>query len=183
VFRHRTHYLLAERGGEIVGVLPLAQVKSRLFGHSLVSLPFCAYGGVLADTTPPIARCTRPRRRSRANSASAHLEYCATSARRTALAAARTCTSPSSRSCPTVEANLLAIPRKQRAMVRKGIKAGLVGEIDADTDALLRRCTPTTCTATARRRFPRYFACCARPSATPARCSPCSPEGKPVIAA
>jgi FemAB-related protein (PEP-CTERM system-associated) len=34
---------------------------------------------------------------------------------------------------PEVEANMNAIPRKQRAMVRKGIKAGLTGEIDADT--------------------------------------------------
>ena len=33
---------------------------------------------------------------------------------------------------PEVEANLLAIPRKQRAMVRKGIKNGLRSEIDAD---------------------------------------------------
>ncbi len=49
VFRHRTHYLLAERDGAIVGVLPLAEVRSRLFGHSLVSLPFCAYGGPAAD--------------------------------------------------------------------------------------------------------------------------------------
>ena len=32
MFRHRTHYLLAERGVEIVGVLPLAQIKSLLFG-------------------------------------------------------------------------------------------------------------------------------------------------------
>ena len=39
------HYLLAERGGAIVGVLPLAEVKSLLFGHALVSLPFCVYGG------------------------------------------------------------------------------------------------------------------------------------------
>jgi FemAB-related protein (PEP-CTERM system-associated) len=31
---------------------------------------------------------------------------------------------------PDVEANLLAIPRKQRAMVRKGIQRGLVAEID-----------------------------------------------------
>src|SRR6185295_5439672 len=45
VFRHRTLYLLAERAGSIVGVLPLAEVKSRLFGHSVVSLPFCVYGG------------------------------------------------------------------------------------------------------------------------------------------
>jgi FemAB-related protein (PEP-CTERM system-associated) len=34
------------------------------------------------------------------------------------------------------EANLNAIPRKQRAMVRKGIKAGLVGELDPGIDNL-----------------------------------------------
>src|SRR3569832_1666829 len=48
-FGHRTQFMLAERGGEIVGVLPLAEIRSRLFGHSLGSLPFCAYGGILAD--------------------------------------------------------------------------------------------------------------------------------------
>ena len=31
-----------------------------------------------------------------------------------------------------------AIPRKQRAMVRKGIKAGLVGEVDDDIEHLYR---------------------------------------------
>src|SRR3569833_2482842 len=49
VFGHRTHFMLALRVGEIVGVLPLAEIRSRLFGHSLGSLPFCAYGGILAD--------------------------------------------------------------------------------------------------------------------------------------
>ncbi|MCW5570588.1 MAG: hypothetical protein KIT78_05795, partial [Steroidobacteraceae bacterium] len=44
-FGHRTHYLVARAGGEVRGVLPLAEVKSRLFGHSLVSTPFCVYGG------------------------------------------------------------------------------------------------------------------------------------------
>src|SRR5260370_19728450 len=48
-FGHRTHYLLAERASQIVGVLPLAEVKSFLFGHSLVSLPFCAVAGVAAS--------------------------------------------------------------------------------------------------------------------------------------
>jgi hypothetical protein len=38
------------------------------------------------------------------------------------------------RSCPTPEANMNAIPRKQRAMVRKGIKAGLASEIDETVD-------------------------------------------------
>ncbi|HEY9397587.1 MAG TPA: peptidoglycan bridge formation protein FemAB, partial [Burkholderiales bacterium] len=48
VFRHRAHYLIAERDGGIVGVLPLAEVKTLLFGHALTSLPFGVYGGVAA---------------------------------------------------------------------------------------------------------------------------------------
>ena len=47
----------------------------------------------------------------------------------------RTSTSRFARSLePDVDANMLAIPRKQRAMVRKGIKHGLVGVIDDGTD-------------------------------------------------
>jgi len=42
VFRHETHFLYAEVDGAIEAVLPLARVKSLLFGHSLVSLPFAA---------------------------------------------------------------------------------------------------------------------------------------------
>src|SRR5436190_464177 len=49
-FGHRTHFLYAERDGRIDGVLPLAEVKTRLFGHTLVSLPFCVYGGIVART-------------------------------------------------------------------------------------------------------------------------------------
>ena len=40
VFRHRTHFLFTEEAGRITGVLPLAHVKSMLFGQSLTSLPF-----------------------------------------------------------------------------------------------------------------------------------------------
>ena len=49
VFHHRAHYLLARRGERITGVLPLFELKSRLFGHSLVSIPFAIGGGVVAD--------------------------------------------------------------------------------------------------------------------------------------
>lgn len=40
-------YLCAIRNGRIVGLLPLVRVRSRLFGHTLTSLPFCSYGGPL----------------------------------------------------------------------------------------------------------------------------------------
>ena len=49
-FGHRAYYLAAIADGAICGVLPLVLVRSRLFGSSLVSLPFFSYGGVLADT-------------------------------------------------------------------------------------------------------------------------------------
>src|SRR5687767_90971 len=48
-FGHRTHYLLAERGAEVAGVLPLAEVKSFIFGHALISLPFFHVAGAAAD--------------------------------------------------------------------------------------------------------------------------------------
>jgi len=49
-FGHTTVYLLALDDGRPVGVLPLALMKSLLFGRFLVSLPFVTYGGVLADS-------------------------------------------------------------------------------------------------------------------------------------
>jgi FemAB-related protein (PEP-CTERM system-associated) len=48
-FGHRAHYLTARRGTRIAGVLPLFEMKSLLFGHALVSLPFAIGGGLAAD--------------------------------------------------------------------------------------------------------------------------------------
>lgn len=36
-------------GGELRGVLPVVRIRSRLFGHYLVSMPFLNYGGPLGD--------------------------------------------------------------------------------------------------------------------------------------
>lgn len=47
-FGHRTMYLAAKNArNEISGILPCVQMKSRLFGNFLVSLPFFNYGGLL----------------------------------------------------------------------------------------------------------------------------------------
>ena len=53
VMRHRRHDLVAERDGRLAGVLPLVEVRSRLFGHSLTSLPFAVYGGFKLKPTVP----------------------------------------------------------------------------------------------------------------------------------
>jgi FemAB-related protein (PEP-CTERM system-associated) len=59
VFGHRAHYLLARRGEAITGVLPLFEMKSLLFGHSLVSIPFAIGGGVAADDPEAAAGLVR----------------------------------------------------------------------------------------------------------------------------
>jgi FemAB-related protein (PEP-CTERM system-associated) len=50
-FGHPTFYLAAVgTGRRVAGVLPLVQLKSRLFGNLLVSLPYFNYGGICADS-------------------------------------------------------------------------------------------------------------------------------------
>jgi FemAB-related protein (PEP-CTERM system-associated) len=46
---HSCFYLYATQDNTIVGLLPLARVKSLLFGDALVSTPFCVYGGALGS--------------------------------------------------------------------------------------------------------------------------------------
>jgi serine/alanine adding enzyme len=46
---HEPYLLVATQGGQPVGVLPLAFVKSRLFGRFLVSLPYVNSAGVVAE--------------------------------------------------------------------------------------------------------------------------------------
>lgn len=48
LFGHECPYLEArDTGGRLAGVLPLVRVRSALFGHYLVSMPFLNYGGPL----------------------------------------------------------------------------------------------------------------------------------------
>ena len=48
-YKHKPYYLLAEKGSEIVGILPLFLMKSRFLGTFLLSVPFGDYGGICAD--------------------------------------------------------------------------------------------------------------------------------------
>ena len=58
VFRHECIYLAARDGeARLAGVLPLVRVKSLLFGHYLVSMPFLNYGGPLGDDAAVRALC------------------------------------------------------------------------------------------------------------------------------
>jgi len=129
-FAHRTHYLLAERGAQIAGVLPLAEVKSLLFGHALVSLPFCATAGIAAADVEAAAALQRAAQALGKRLGVRHLELRHDEPLAPAWPRQGLYASFRKALAPEAEANLLAIPRKQRAMVRKGIKNGLQGELD-----------------------------------------------------
>jgi FemAB-related protein (PEP-CTERM system-associated) len=48
-YGHKTFYLAAYDTNAIVGVLPLVKIKPPFAKGVLISLPFCDYGGILAD--------------------------------------------------------------------------------------------------------------------------------------
>jgi FemAB-related protein (PEP-CTERM system-associated) len=133
-FGHKTHYLFAEEGGRIVGVLPLGHVKSFLFGNALISNPFCVYGGAAAESEAARkaleeAACELARRLGvdylelrniKSNGSGRPIKSLYVTFRKPLD--------------PDPEKNLAAVPRKQRAMIRKGIGAGLKGVIDSGID-------------------------------------------------
>lgn len=133
-FSHDTHYLIAEQAERIIGVMPLVRVKSFLFGDNLVSLPFGVYGGSLsADEKTRVAldqfACVLAE-----NLKVDALELRHLQARHTDWPNKDLYFTFRKNISSDAEENLKAIPRKQRAMVRKGIKAGLTGVEDSDID-------------------------------------------------
>jgi FemAB-related protein (PEP-CTERM system-associated) len=134
-FGQSTHFLVASSGGRIRGLLPLAHYKSRLFGNALISNGCCMGGGPIADDDRThdaldVAACSlmdtlkadfleyrRPSRR--------HFEWASRDDLYVTFERAIE---------PGEEQNLKQIPRKQRAVVRKAIDAGLVAEIDTTVD-------------------------------------------------
>jgi FemAB-related protein (PEP-CTERM system-associated) len=142
-FGHATHYVAAERDGAITGVLPLARIRTLLFGDSLISVPFCVNGGPLAADAESFAALA------------AHAESVMQQAGVKVLEFRFLHAVPADWLSPTDwpekeglyvifrkpisaddDANMKAIPRKQRAMVRKGINLGLTSEIDRTTARL-----------------------------------------------
>ena len=131
-FGHRTHYLLAEQGGEIRGVLPLAHVRSFVFGSALISTPFCVYGGIVSDDAAAHQALTA---RACELARSLDVDYLELRNRRRQFPewpAKDLYVTFRKKIDAESEANMLAIPRKQRAMVRKGLQKNLTVAIDAD---------------------------------------------------
>ncbi len=134
VFQQKTHFLYAEEDGEIQGVFPLGHVSSWIFGSSLASIPFAVYGGVVANSMAVGEALEREAQRIAQALGVAHLESRNRHLRHTHWPTQSMYVTFRKEILPDEEANLQAIPRKQRAMVRKGMKGGLVSTVDDHVD-------------------------------------------------
>ena len=134
VFGHDTHFLFTRSEGRITGVLPLAHVKSMLFGKSLTSLPFAVYGGVASEDESAAQMLEAEAERLARELGVDHLELRQLQRQHADWPRQQVYVTFRKEIFADEEANMLAIPRKQRAMVRKGIKAGLTSEIDAGVE-------------------------------------------------
>jgi FemAB-related protein (PEP-CTERM system-associated) len=134
VFRHECYFLYAERDGCIQGVLPLGHVNSWLFGNSLTGLAFTVYGGVAAIDAEVADALEREAQQIAQRLGVSHLELRNVTARHADWPTQDLYVTFRKEILADEDANMLAIPRKQRAMVRKGIKNGLRSEIDSGVD-------------------------------------------------
>ncbi len=131
---HKTYFLYVTLKGTIQGVLPLAEINSYLFGHSLSSLPFCVYGGIAATSEQARTALDQAAQTLASQLGVDYLEYRNIRARHQDWPTKDLYVTFRKEIHSETELNMQAIPRKQRAMVRKGIKAGLQSVIDQDTE-------------------------------------------------
>lgn len=127
---HRTFYLAAEEDGELRAVLPLVRVRSRLFGDTLSSLAFCAHAGTLSTSAEAATRVEDEALDLARRLGVDSLEYRRTSpggAGRLTKDLYDTFAKPIE---PDADANMKAIRSKQRNVIRKGMKSGLVSRED-----------------------------------------------------
>lgn len=121
----RAHYLLAERGGVLVGCLPLSEIRSPLFGNALVSAGFGTGGGILGEGVDALA------------AAAVALGFPSIELRGGPVPDGWTVSEGTyanfDRDLPAGEAALFeSIPRRQRAEARKGLDFGLTTSAGAN---------------------------------------------------
>lgn len=137
-FGHKTHFLYVENEGQISAILPLVHINSLLFGNNLVSVAPCVFGGIVAADEASYQLLDQEACRLAEELAVDTLEMRNKTQKSPDRPHKDLYVSFRKELDTDVEKNFLAIPRKQRAVVRKGIEAGLTSVIDSNIDRLYR---------------------------------------------
>ena len=122
---HESIFLIARRGSEICGVLPLTLVSSALFGRILCSMPFVNYGGPCAsDPAACDALVAAARERARARKVK-YLELRCKSELQTDMQLSKRKISMTIALDPDHEALFGRFTTKHRTNIRRSFKNGL----------------------------------------------------------
>ena len=133
-FGHTPHFLEARRAGALAAVLPLVEVKSRIFGHSLISNAFCVGGGPLAVDDDALAEILDQAAQLGRKLGVDYVELRDTP-RADGWIARGDLYAGFAREIPAdEEANMNWIPKKQRAVVRKARTMDLEVTVDPNVD-------------------------------------------------
>ena len=131
-------FLLAEHEGVIVGILPLAHRKSLLFGSALISTMFAVYGGPLASSNEAYKALDAAAWAYAVKEGIPTLEYRSICGRHKNCDGWQIDDPKSATFRGKLQADrdsiLAAIPRKQRAVVRKSLKIGLTCSWEKNID-------------------------------------------------
>jgi len=134
---HVCYYLIAREATKVIGVLPLTHVRSRLFGNSLISNGFCVYGGPVATGSATVQALDAAAIELANDLQVDRIEFRLRMPHHANWHCNReTYVTFRKEIDRDPEKELLAIPRKQRAMVRKGIRHGLRAAVDSDVRRL-----------------------------------------------
>ena len=128
-FGHKPYYYFAIKNGDVAGILPLFQVKSFLFGNIISSVPFAPYGGILADTDESFLLLLEKAKEITRSCDADYLELKFFNPKECGLHESSLHYAFIKELLPDHDENMKAIPRKQRAMVRKGMKSGLTAHV------------------------------------------------------
>lgn len=144
-FGHKSHYMMAMHDEKICGILPLFEIKSRLFGHALVSVPFGVYGGIYATDKESYDMLRDIAETLSKQIGVDYLELRYQVKPFSNLSGIKELTDSNWLSkdlyvtfqrqiFDTVDKNFDAIPRKQRRMIRQGMKNGLSSKVGGIED-------------------------------------------------
>jgi len=134
-FRQKAYLLYVEDGGEVAGVLPLIHVSSLFFKPALISCGFSVYGGPLAND-PAAHEALDAEARDLARRLGVDvIEYRSQHVIRPHWVHKSDIYATFKKAInPDSEVNMKAIPRKQRAMVRKAMGFDLTYDIQHQGD-------------------------------------------------
>jgi FemAB-related protein (PEP-CTERM system-associated) len=140
VFGHRPRHLVERQDGAVAAVLPLVEVRSRLFGYALISTAFCVGGGPLANNAAALRgvldQAERLGRELQVDYIELRDARVAPDAALAAGWAARDDLYANFEAPipPSEEANLMQIPKRQRAVLRKALERDLTTTVDAGVE-------------------------------------------------